>query len=227
MSRVAFPLVLQSPVTGSALVGAKATITKHNVGGGLGSGEAATIYTTETESTTTGINVITTDNTGRWTQGEKASPAYAQYWIPEGRYDILISGPGLSSVYITRELVAGAPGPWVNLELPAAVEAMFAGQIPAARREDGGNRLGFRGAVQVKAGKSVALNAVLFTVPSSLLEGVNEKRFLATNAQLEGTGTTLPVALVLEESGKVEYFTGATLAEKYRVFLDTLSTPVT
>jgi hypothetical protein len=105
MARVAFPLVLQSPVNGSALVGAKATITKHEVGKSLGSGAPAEIFLTETESTKVSGNEITTDNTGRWTQGEGASPAYAQYWIPEGRYDILISGSSLKSDYITRELV--------------------------------------------------------------------------------------------------------------------------
>jgi hypothetical protein len=90
---------------GSALVGDKFTFTKHVVGGTLGSGEAATIYTTETENTPTGSNVLTTDNKGSLTQGEAAIPAYAPYWIPEGRYDILISGSGLTSVYTTRELV--------------------------------------------------------------------------------------------------------------------------
>ena len=108
MSRVAFPLVLQSPTSGSALVGAKATITKHVVGASLGSGAEAEIFLTETESSKVAGNVITTDNTGRWTQGEGASPAYAQYWIPEGTYDVLISGTGLTSVYITRELVSGS-----------------------------------------------------------------------------------------------------------------------
>ena len=108
MARVAFPLVLQSPVTGSALVGATATITKHVVGGSLGSGAEAEIFTTETESTKVSGSKIATDNTGRWTQGEAASPAYAQYWLPQGTYDILISGTGLKSVYITRELGSAA-----------------------------------------------------------------------------------------------------------------------
>jgi hypothetical protein len=103
MSRVAFPLVLQSPVTGSALVGAKATVTKHVVGGALGSGGAAEIFEEETGAKKVAGNVIVTDNTGRWTQGSGA--AYAQYWIPEGRYDIIISGAGLTAVTITRELV--------------------------------------------------------------------------------------------------------------------------
>ncbi len=106
MARVAFPLVLQSPVTGSALVGGKATITKHEVGKSLGSGPGAEIFLTEGESGKVSGHVIETDNTGRWTQGEGASPAYAQYWVPEGRYDILISGSGLKSVYITRELIS-------------------------------------------------------------------------------------------------------------------------
>lgn len=107
MARVAFPLVLQSPVTGSALVGATATITKHVVGASLGSGAEAEIFDSDTESTKVSGNKIVTDNTGRWTQGEAAIPAYAQYWLPEGTYDILISGAGLKSVYITRELVSG------------------------------------------------------------------------------------------------------------------------
>jgi hypothetical protein len=118
MARVAIPFVLQSPVTGSALVGDKFTFTKHVVGGTLGAGEAATIYTTETESTTTGSNVLTTDARGSLTQGESASPAWAQYWIAEGRYDVLISGSGLKSVYITRDLVTTegfTPGPWTAL----------------------------------------------------------------------------------------------------------------
>jgi hypothetical protein len=123
MARVAVPLVLQSPVSGSALVGASFTFTKHVVGGSLGSGEAATIYTTETENTPTGSNTITTDSTGRLTQGEAATPAFAQYWIPEGRYDILISGPGLKSVYITRELV--------TTEGIAAAEAVAAAALTA------------------------------------------------------------------------------------------------
>jgi hypothetical protein len=94
LPRVAFPLVLQSPSTGSALVGANATITAHVVGGALGSGAAATIYTEETGAGKTASNVITTDNTGRWTQG--SSEGY-----------ILISGTGLTAVYITREMVTG------------------------------------------------------------------------------------------------------------------------
>jgi hypothetical protein len=105
LPRVAFPLVLQSPSTGSALVGANATITKHVVGGSLGGGAEATIFTEETGAGKTASNVITTDNTGRWTQGY--SEGYKQYWIEEGRYDILISGTGLTAVYITRELVTG------------------------------------------------------------------------------------------------------------------------
>lgn len=107
MARVAFPLVLQNPVTGSALVGATATITKHIIGESLGSGAEAEIFLTDSESTKVSGNKIVTDNTGRWTQGEGASPAYAQYWLPQGTYDILISGSGLSAVYVTRELVSG------------------------------------------------------------------------------------------------------------------------
>jgi hypothetical protein len=106
--RVAFPLVLQSPISGSAIVGAKATITTHVVGAALGSGPAAEIFLTETEASKVAGNVITTDNTGRWTQGEGASPAYAQYWLAQGTYDILISGAGLTSVYVTRELVSAS-----------------------------------------------------------------------------------------------------------------------
>lgn len=108
MARIAFPLVLQSPISGSALVGATATITKHVIGASLGSGAEAEIFLTDSESTKVSGNKILTDDTGRWTQGAGASPAYAQYWLPEGTYDILISGSGLSSVYITRELVSGA-----------------------------------------------------------------------------------------------------------------------
>lgn len=108
MARVAFPLVLQSPVTGSALVGATATVTKHVVGASLGSGPEAEIFTTETEATKTANNKIVTDDTGRWTQGKGAS--YAQYWLPQGAYDVLISGSGLTSYYVTRELVSGNGG---------------------------------------------------------------------------------------------------------------------
>lgn len=104
--RVAIPQVLQSPVSGSALVGAKFTFTMHEVGKALGSGAAAEIFLTETEASKVAGNTIVTDNTGRLTQGEGAVPAWAQYWIPEGRYDILIAGAGLKSVYITRELTA-------------------------------------------------------------------------------------------------------------------------
>lgn len=106
MSRVAFPLVLQSPVTGSAIVGAKATITKHVPGVTLGSGEAAEVFTSETENISHS-NVLTSDSTGRWTQGEGAG--FLQYWLPEGSYDIAISGTGITTVVITRELVGGSP----------------------------------------------------------------------------------------------------------------------
>jgi microcystin-dependent protein len=123
-------LVLQSPVSGSALVGAKATITKHVVGGSLGSGAAAEIFLSETEATKVSGNTITTDNTGRWTQGESASPAYAQYWLPEGTYDILIFGTGLTAVYITRELASASHGIWEpgDLKLSAA-SAVAAGWL--------------------------------------------------------------------------------------------------
>lgn len=102
MARVAFPLVLQSPSSGSAIVGATATITQHVVGGSLGSGPAATIYTSETGVGVTGTNQIQTDSNGRWTQG--SGSGFAQYWLPEGTYDIAITGPGLTGYTITREL---------------------------------------------------------------------------------------------------------------------------
>lgn len=103
--RVAFPLVLQSPVTGSAIVGAKATITKHIAGAAVGGGEAAEIFLAETGASKAASNVIVTDNRGSWTQGEGAS--YEQYWLPRGTYDITITGTGLTSITITRELVTG------------------------------------------------------------------------------------------------------------------------
>jgi hypothetical protein len=109
MARCPIPFVLQSPVTGSALVGDKFTFTIHEPGKSLGSGAAATIYTTETEATTTGSNVLTTDSRGSLTQGESASPAWACYWIAPATYDILISGAGLKSVYIVRDLVSAEP----------------------------------------------------------------------------------------------------------------------
>jgi microcystin-dependent protein len=122
MARCAIPFVLQSPVTGSALVGDQFTFTRHVPGKSLGSGEAATIYTTETEATTTGSNVLTTDVRGSLTQGESSSPIWAQYWIAPGTYDILISGAGLKSVYVVRDLVSGQNGEWEpgDLKLSAA-----------------------------------------------------------------------------------------------------------
>lgn len=135
MARVAFPLVLQSPVTGSALVGATATITKHVVGSSLGSGAEAEIFESETESTKVSGNKIVTDNTGRWTQGEAAAPAYAQYFLPEGRYDILISGTGLKSVYITRELVAANATPLSAAERTPLNLVSHSGSVTAVSGE--------------------------------------------------------------------------------------------
>lgn len=113
MARVAFPLVLQSPSTGSAIAGATATITQHVVGQSLGSGPAATIYTSETGAGTVTGNQITTDSTGRWTQGPASG--FAQYWLAQGTYDIAISGTSLTAYTITRELISAGQADEVAL----------------------------------------------------------------------------------------------------------------
>lgn len=106
MNRVAFPYVLQSPSSGSAIPGATATITQ-NVPGAptLGGGAPAQIYTTQQGGSALAGNQITTDNLGRWTQG--ASASYAQYWLPEGTYDVVVTGSGLTTFAVTRELWSG------------------------------------------------------------------------------------------------------------------------
>jgi hypothetical protein len=119
MARVAFPLVAQSPSSGSGLVGAQATITQHVIGGPFGSGAAATIYTSETGAGAVGGNTITTDSFGRWTQG--AGAAFAPYWLNEGTYDITITGAGLTTYNITRELFSGSHGAGIGLFTPATV----------------------------------------------------------------------------------------------------------
>lgn len=121
MTRCAFPLVLQSPVTGSAIVGADATITQHVFGApSLGSGAAAEIFLSDTEAEKLPSNTIVTDDTGRWTQGK--TTGYKQYWLTQGTYDILITGSGLASVYVTREMASGSIGAWEpgDLKLSAA-----------------------------------------------------------------------------------------------------------
>lgn len=113
MARVAFPLVLQSPSTGSAIVGATATITKHVAGGTPGTGPAATIFLSETGGSTAGTNQITTDANGRWTQGSGAG--YAQYWLAQGTYDVQVGGTGLTTLTITRELASASQSDEVAL----------------------------------------------------------------------------------------------------------------
>lgn len=113
MARVAFPLVLQSPSSGSAIVGATATITQHVVGGTLGAGPAATIYTSETGAGVVTGNQIVSDSSGRWTQG--SGLGFAQYWLPQNTYDITISGTGLTTYTITRELFSALLSDEVSL----------------------------------------------------------------------------------------------------------------
>ncbi len=138
-NRVAFPLVLQSPSTGAAIIGATATVTKHVVGAGtLGAGAAASIYAQEVGGVPITGNQIVTDNLGRWTQGSSAG--YAAYWLPQGTYDIAISGPGLSAFTIVRELVSGEVNSDSGLELqankgePSGYAGLnSSGQVPAAQ----------------------------------------------------------------------------------------------
>lgn len=98
--------VCQSPTNGSAIVGAELTITKHEPGASeLGKGEAATIYKSETGSETAPTNTIKSDSKGTFTQG---SPGFAEYWLPVGRYDLKLGGPGLTSYYVVSDFLSAA-----------------------------------------------------------------------------------------------------------------------
>lgn len=104
MARVAFPQVIQSPASGSAIAGAIATITQHVPGATPGTGLPATIYLAETGSPQVASDQIQSDASGRFTQG--AGAGFAQYWLPQGTYDITISGPSLTAYVITREFAS-------------------------------------------------------------------------------------------------------------------------
>jgi microcystin-dependent protein len=95
MARAAIPLVVSSPVNGSAVAGATVTITKTS------DASNASIYTARTGGGTTGTNVVTSDANGRCTSGGN------ELYLEQGTYTFVISGPGLTSTPIIREVVAG------------------------------------------------------------------------------------------------------------------------
>lgn len=159
--RVAFPLVLQSPSSGSAIVGATATITQHVVGASLGSGSPATIYTSEVGAGTVVGNQIVTDNTGRWTQG---GPGYAQYWLAAGTYDIVVSGVGLTAYTITRELTSAGTPPWVAMTMGAGVTTGGSGNTASVRLE-GADVVRMKGVLINSSGSAISYGTPLATFP--------------------------------------------------------------
>jgi microcystin-dependent protein len=189
MARVAFPLVLQSPSSGSAIVGATATITQHVVGGSLGSGPPATIYTSETGVGTTASNEITTDNMGRWTQGVGAG--YAQYWLAQGTYDIVVSGTGLTAYAITRELHSAGQSDEVALAGEVKWGAWAA--IPAGFFDGDGSAVS-------RSAYPALFNAVTVQTTgttantSSTITAVPTAAFTALAALAPSSGISLPIS---------------------------------
>jgi microcystin-dependent protein len=105
MSRVQIPLEVQSPANGAVIAGATVTVTQHVIGGTPGAGAPVPyIYLAETGAGNAGSNAVTTDSLGRVTQG--AGAGFAAYWLPVGTYDFAVSGSGLTSYVITREMVS-------------------------------------------------------------------------------------------------------------------------
>lgn len=93
MARVAIPLVVQAPSSGSAIAGASVQVNRHSDAG------AASLFTSEGGGTAAS-NPITTDAYGGCTESG------GQVWVGQGTYDFVISGTGLTTRTITRELVS-------------------------------------------------------------------------------------------------------------------------
>ncbi len=94
MARGTVPLIVTSPVNGSVIAGATVTIQNYD-------GSAAVVYTSRTGTGNLGTNAVTTDANGALTN------AGAEVWLNVGTYRFVISGSGLTTRTLIREIVSG------------------------------------------------------------------------------------------------------------------------
>lgn len=92
--RGTIPLIVTSPVNGSAIAGATVTVQNYDT-------SAAVVYTGRTGTGNLGTNVLTTDSNGALTSGGN------ELWLNAGTYKFVISGAGLTTRTLVREIVGG------------------------------------------------------------------------------------------------------------------------